>query len=76
MYSCSILSEAMLMKKIKRLGFGAAFCAGMLSLSACASAPQGAYGPPPAEPDPDLSVTEEEIQDVYGPPVAEEGDAP
>ena len=61
-------------KKKKILGFGAAFCAGMLSLSACGQQ-QCSYGPPPSESDSEYSVTEEEVQDVYGPPVAEEDDA-
>lgn len=72
------------MKCRQKLGLGAAFCASMLSLSAC-GIPSLIYGPPEAYEDsggqtpigtPEYSTIDEseDVQAVYGPPTLE--DAP
>ena len=59
------------MKK-RKLGAAALFCVGMLSLASCTQ-PQNSYGAPNSESDSGCyDSMNDEPQDVYGPPVAEE----
>ena len=63
------------MKKTKKIGLVSAFCTAMLSLTACTQ-PSNVSDPPSAESSAagseyDLSSAEE-VQDVYGPPVADD----
>lgn len=66
------------MKRRPKIGLGAAFCAGMLSLSAC-NTEQPLYGVPDAVEidDPAYSAVDEseEIQAVYGPPALDDAPA-
>lgn len=59
------------MKK-RKLGAAALFCVGMLSLASCTQ-PQTSYGAPNSESDSGCyDSMNDEPQDVYGPPVAED----
>lgn len=63
------------MKQSRKRLFSAAFCIGMLSLSACTE-PVTVYGPPSSmQSQNGMQPVTEEPQEVYGPPLAGE-DAP
>ena len=60
------------MKQSRKKAVSAAFCAGMLSLSACTE-PVSVYGPPSSmQTQAGMQSVTEEPQDVYGPPAAGE----
>lgn len=62
------------MKHFNKKSLSAAFCAGMLSLSACTE-PVSVYGPPSSvQTQAGMQSVTEEPQDVYGPPSAGEGE--